>query len=384
VFAVVAAYFSVLRLEDFLELESPKVFTAKCPSCGKTKNHFLGGRNPELVFDDQCVECGYKYKINFVDNLLEHRDQDAKGPKPKAKAKAKAKAAPAKEEPVVAAAALISTRRGSFAGSSRRYYSKTHRRSFLSKTTERVQNAVSNILGKRSGDKKVESSTVRLEASATETPVETPAKEEEPKVAEAPAAVETAAAEPEAKAAPVKWDSEEIQKLINYAIVKLRIPMNKAWNEIQEKNGTMSVADTMAWIDAENVKRFPDTKAAAKADEKAPAKKGKKEPVVVPFSEQISEGPFAILVVFGQFVMGDKFINTFRGKFIQKHSMVISYFCDLYGVRQRKKREFVQTAKDVGHDIGFLPPGKLFTGFGDGELGKWGLEQWKAQGIDKW
>jgi len=95
--------------------------------------------------------------------------------------------------------------------------------------------------------------------------------------------------------------------------------------------------------------------------------------------DHLKDGIFAWSILLGFGIFGEQFIQRLRGKGIQLHSAAINAFCARYAIPKALNKQYIETAKRNGQDLGFLVlPPKLF---GDGIFGKEALAWWKEQGF---
>jgi len=156
----------------------------------------------------------------------------------------------------------------------------------------------------------------------------------------------------------------------------------RSWSTSTARAGSTACrAADVDVMEKPNAPMPPAATAKTTAPSKAPIKPkpSKKKP---PFSEQAAEGIFAVPVLFGYWLLGQKFVETVRGKGIAKHSQAITSFCARFGIRKQKNQGFIKTAKATGHDLGFLVPGGLSEK--DGLFGKEAMQWWKESGLAKW
>lgn len=65
-------------------------------------------------------------------------------------------------------------------------------------------------------------------------------------------------------------------------------------------------------------------------------------------------GPFAPAVKVARFALGEKRLNSIRGKAIALHSQVISDFCKYVGAPAQVRQGLIKMAKNNGGKLGFL------------------------------
>lgn len=113
-------------------------------------------------------------------------------------------------------------------------------------------------------------------------------------------------------------------------------------------------------------------------EEKEKAKKEKATSKMQVIQKGVKEGIFAWAVLLGIGIFGEQFIQKLRAKGIQIHSSTINDFCERFAIPAVLRKKYVENAKRIGHELGFLVQGQ--KQFGDGLFGKQALKFWKAQG----